>query len=47
MNKTRFSKAETRILAQYWKLGTVCEDLPVAGEARSVSCVLLMLNAVR
>jgi BlaI family penicillinase repressor len=22
MNKTRFSKAETRILEQYWKLGT-------------------------
>jgi BlaI family transcriptional regulator, penicillinase repressor len=33
MNKTRFSKAETRILEQYWKLGTasvreVLESLP-------------------
>jgi BlaI family penicillinase repressor len=33
MNKTRFSKAETRILEQYWKLGTcsvreILDNLP-------------------
>jgi predicted transcriptional regulator len=34
MNRTRFSKAETRILEQYWKLGTcavreILDSLPV------------------
>jgi BlaI family penicillinase repressor len=39
MNKTRFSKAETRILEQYWKLGTcsVREILDSLPEEESVA----------